>query len=284
MNGVHENTEPRLGSTRWPAGLTLGFAPRFGRTALVRRQHHGPLRVQKPFYPEDGACHVYMLHPPGGMAGQDQLQIEVALSAQAHALVTTPASGKVYRSSGPQTEVSTCLRLARDASLDWLPQDTILFGGSRYHQTTRVELQSGSRFLGWDIISLGRPSSGDDYTEGDLVQSLRVEVDKHLILRERLVVGANDSLRDAPWGLQGHRAVGILLAYPACERVLATVRELILVRDWPGTGVTLLGDLLVVRALAPRAALVQARLTDIWCCLRPQINRRPALLPRVWAT
>ena len=56
----------------WAASLTLGFDARIdGNTRITRlskAQHYGPLRVQRPFYPEgrDGCCHLYLLHPPEG--------------------------------------------------------------------------------------------------------------------------------------------------------------------------------------------------------------------------
>ena len=63
-------TEP-LSST-WQASLALGFARRDDSTILARREHRGPLRVQKPLYPEGpGVCHAIVLHPPAGIAGGD---------------------------------------------------------------------------------------------------------------------------------------------------------------------------------------------------------------------
>lgn len=54
----------------WLAELELWFALSAGKTRLVRRRHLGPLVVQRPFHPEkDGTCHIYLLHPPGGVAG-----------------------------------------------------------------------------------------------------------------------------------------------------------------------------------------------------------------------
>ena len=51
----------------WEAKLELDFALRNNKTMLVQRRHYGPLTVQRPFYPEGTVCHVYVLHPPGGI-------------------------------------------------------------------------------------------------------------------------------------------------------------------------------------------------------------------------
>lgn|SRR5690554_1301073 len=90
-------------SRHWAASLTLGFCARadgdVSITRMTTARHYGPLRVQRPFYPEgrDGCCHVYLLHPPGGVASGDSLNIDVNVGEGAHTLLTTPAANKLYR-------------------------------------------------------------------------------------------------------------------------------------------------------------------------------------------
>src|SRR5689334_13378367 len=92
--------EPREGRAGWEASLDLEFAARGARTILARRASVGPLVVQRPFYPEGGVAHVYLVHPPGGVVGGDQLRLRVVAEEGAHALLTTPAATKFYRSDG----------------------------------------------------------------------------------------------------------------------------------------------------------------------------------------
>src|SRR5688572_24226503 len=94
--------EPLVSS--WKARLALGFSRLEGKTRLTRREHDGPLVVQKPLYPESsaqgsGPCHIIVVHPPGGAAGGDELAIALDAGEGAQALLTTPGAGKWYRSN-----------------------------------------------------------------------------------------------------------------------------------------------------------------------------------------
>ena len=86
------------GKSKWYAKLNLEFSRRRGRTVLSEREHRGPFCVQKPFYPADRVCHVYLLHPPGGMAGGDVLELDAQIKDGSNVLITTPSSAKFYRS------------------------------------------------------------------------------------------------------------------------------------------------------------------------------------------
>src|SRR5882672_7434500 len=96
VGGVDRATE-----APWPARLDLRIEARQGASLLTHCRHLGPLRVQRPFYPEGrDVCHVCVLHPPGGLVSGDELAIDVGVGSGARALVTTPAASKVYRSDG----------------------------------------------------------------------------------------------------------------------------------------------------------------------------------------
>ena len=89
----------------WVAKLELNFSASQSKTFLSKREHIGPLAIQRPFYPEQGLCHLYLLHPPGGVVGGDQLSIGIKTDANSSALITTPGAKKIYRSSGHKRSI-----------------------------------------------------------------------------------------------------------------------------------------------------------------------------------
>ena len=89
-------TTPATFHDRWPAELHLRFARNKMRTVLVENRHFGPLLVQKAIYPEgEQVCHAVIVHPPGGIAGGDELTVEIDLEANSSAVVTTPGGRKM---------------------------------------------------------------------------------------------------------------------------------------------------------------------------------------------
>lgn len=276
------------GSTSgWEAALSLRFALRGERTELVERRHHGPLRVQRPFHPEpSGACHVYVLHPPGGVVGGDRLALDVAVDGGAHALLTTPAATKLYRSAEMRSDVRQTLRVAEGARLEWLPNETIAFSSAHAELTTRVELQSGARFLGWETLCLGRPASNERFDRGEIRQRIEIVVDGKLAYCERGSYPAGGDVLTAAWGLRGQPVTATLVA--AGVDVSAQIEELRSaygVVEGPAlAAVSCMGNLCVARYLGPSTEQARNCFLRVWEVLRPLVCGVPAMAPRIWAT
>lgn len=274
-----------LAPAGWQGKLSMSFEhrPQRGRSVLASVNHHGPLRVQRPFHPEGEVCHVYMLHPPGGVVGGDGLAIRAHCEADARALLTTPGATKFYRSAGEQAQVQQTLRVDAGASLEWLPQENIFFPGARVQLQTEIQMQADASLLAWEINCLGRPVIGERFDQGQLGSHLRVSVDGTPLLLERQRV-ANARHLAGPAGLRDAPVQGVLLAWKVhesdCERVQALLAE----QEDVLAGATLLDGLLVVRALGHNSERLRAVLIGVWGLLRPVLLGKPALLPRIWAT
>ena len=282
----------------WQARLELKFEASESRTRLAHRRHHGPLLVQRLFHPEPRAqqgsltaepCHVYLLHPPGGVVSGDELQLSAEVGSHAHALLTTPAAGKFYRRGPPIGGEPRVARLTQtltvdDGVLEWLPQENIFYPDSAVAVCTRVSLTGGARFIGWEIGCVGLPASEASLGDGAVRQSFELWRGAAPLLLERLNI--ERSCLAARWGLAGHSALGTWLAYPAAEGELALARTMSAPMNCADLTLacTLVDGALCCRGVAARADRLKQAFIDLWHALRPPLLGRAAIAPRIWAT
>lgn len=281
----------------WQAELRLGFVrmpgPDGERTALNENRHSGPLRVQKALYPEgDAVCQAIVLHPPSGIAGGDRLTIDVGVGADAHAQLTTPGAGKWYRSGGEPAAQTIGFSVAAGATLEWLPQETIVFDGAIARMATTVDLATDARFIGWDILCLGRSAAGERFARGRVDLALRIDRDGVPLWRERGGFDGNDALLASPAGWDGATVNGTLLAAfpelaqaaPAllerCRALAPTDNARHALTALPGPD----GGLLVARYLGDNSEAARHWFAALWHEIRPAACDRAALIPRIWNT
>jgi urease accessory protein len=272
--------------TGWSAELELGFELVAGRSALTRNRHRGPLAVQRAFYPESSdLAHVYLLHPPGGIVAGDQLTVRVGVAPAARALITTPAATKFYRSEGRVAQQTQLLRVSEAASLEWLPQETIVFGSAQVSTKTVVELESGACFCGWDIVCLGRAASGDHFGSGRLRQAFEIWQGDRPLWIERADFDANQPVRTARWGLGGHRVFGTFVCTGQNAAAVAAARAAVDTDDSRELfAVSQMRSAIVCRYLGSSTERARAVFAQAWAALRPAILGRPASPPRIWLT
>jgi len=269
----------------WRAELALEFERRAGRTVLAARRHDGPLVVQKSLYPEgDAVCHAIVVHPPGGIAGGDDLRLNARLDVNAHALLTTPGAGKWYRSVGARARQDIQFDVSGGACLEWLPQENIIFNGARAELRTAVRLAGDGSFIGWEVCCLGRSGSGEKFSSGTVRSRTLIERGgRPLWLENGRLEGGGAALQSAVV-LAGQTVVGTLLAASANldSTVISASRA---VRPATGDGaVTLLPGLLVGRYLGASSEAVKNYFIELWHKLRPVVAGRDAVDPRIWRT
>lgn len=274
------------GAPHWEAQLNLEYRRRAERTVLARRSHSGPLRVQRDLYPEgEGTCHTIVVHPPGGIAGGDSLRIDAVLGERSAALLTTPGAGKWYRTESQPARQHLVFELAAGASLEWLPQETILFDGAIAQMTTEVHLADDAAYTGWEILCFGRAASRQRFASGMLSQKTEVFAEGGRIWVEQARVTGDDPLLDSPIGLNGHTVCATLLAagQEVSDVVLAACRE-VPAGIGASAGITRLPGILIARWLGDAGEDARRYFAALWAVLRPAMRGRPAIEPRIWST
>jgi len=283
----------------WIAELELSYAWRFDKTRLLQKRQLGPLTIQRSFYPEGDICHSYLIHPPGGVVGGDQLSINIGCDEDAAALITTPGATKFYRSSGNQrAHQSLTLTVKAGATLEWLPQQNIFFPGARVDLETDIHIEAGGQFIGWEMHCFGRPVINETFSHGSVNSCTKIWLGDSLHLVERLITEADQGI-NSPTGLRGSAMQGSLLAAPVDEAMAQALRDIAVawqaanqqqtteqpsIKSDMMIGITVVDKVLIVRALGEHSEAMLQLFAALWTHLRPQTLGRPACPPRIWAT
>jgi urease accessory protein len=280
-------------NSNWPAQLNLRFAVHFfphsvtnERTVLAERRHSGPLVVQKPLYPEgDRICHTVIVHPPGGIAGGDELRLHAHLEAGAHALLTTPGAGKWYKANEQKAAQHLQFELRERAILEWLPQETILFDAAHAEMMTRVDLATDAKFAGWEILCFGRRAAGEKFAQGRFHQRVRIFRGEHLLWNEAANIEAGSRAMLSPLGLNGRTVSAVfLIAAGAVPAEILEACRAVAPHENCAHGITALPEIFAARFIGDNAEQAREYFEKLWRIARPWYANTEMRRPRIWET
>ena len=271
-------------STPWQGELNLIFTCQETLTKLTHAKTIAPYRVQRAFQNPDGSCQVVMLHTAGGMVSGDRLTATINIGDRAAALLTTATAGKIYRSTGRQTQQHIQITVGNNARLEWLPQETILFDRAWFKQTVRIDLKPGATALLWDVTRLGRTAHGERFTAGEWRSHNEVFREGVPLWIDRQWLPASEALWNSPHGLAGQCIVGTLawIGRSISPELVTEIRDL-----WPGDkasiGVTRLPEGLLCRYRGSTSHEVRTWFVAVWQRLRSMDSNSPSWeIPRIW--
>ena len=274
---------PSTNDEGWLASLDLLISQRGGKSVVSRSRQNGPLTIQSPFYPENGVCHLYLLHPPAGIVGGDRLRLTASAEENSSVLLTTPGATKFYKTNGNVARQEQVFSLADGASFEWLPQETIYFPDANAQLTTTVQLEGSAKYLGWEINCLGLPANQKDFGFGRARIRLSVIREGTPVLIESLDISSAKRQFQAAF-LQNQSVFGTFIATDGTPELLDILRDK-MPRKVDGLwAATQVGDVIIIRYLG--SSVIQARKLFVtsWKLLRPSVLGKEAVPPRIWAT
>lgn len=279
----------------WHAQLSLDYNSRQGKT-LLDFSHNGPLRILQSLYPEgDAVCHNVLVHPPGGVAGGDDLDIRVQVQAGAHALITTPGATRFYKTSGDAAIQRTHVHLQDNARLEWLPLENIAYNACLAENRLQVQLAPTAEMIGWDITALGLPAASQPFERGAFTQHVELldTHGKHSPWLERGRIAADDHrLLQSPLGMAGRTCIATLffiagsaISTRTREQFLEKSREIAHAHSLKATcGITCpQSQVIILRTLAhhtEEAIDLCKQVRNAWRALAWGL---PGNAPRIWA-
>jgi urease accessory protein len=293
----------------WHAQLKLDYRASsvagHGKT-LLDFSHNGPLRILQSLYPEgDAICQNVLVHPPGGVAGGDDLDITINIQSGAHALITTPGATRFYKTSGDAAIQRTTVKMEEGARLEWLPLENIAYNGCLAENRLQLQLAPTAELIGWDITALGLPAADQPFERGAFTQHVELQSPNndhsphvhgsraHSPWLERGRIAAEDKrLLQSPLGLAGHTCLATLffiagraISTPAKELFLSKSREIAELHPLkPTCGITSPhAQVIVLRVLAQHTEEALDLCKKVRGAWRELAWGLPNVPPRIWA-
>jgi urease accessory protein len=286
--------------SQWLASLALQLGHSEYGTQLTKTKRCGPLTIQKAFYPEGRDCaHLYLLHPPAGIVSGDELHISIDVQQNAHTLVTTPGANRFYRArtdlsiGDPKQTQITQISLEAGAKCEHFPLETLVYNQADGVNNVEVRLQDSSVYCGWDMTSLGLPSSNQEFTAGRFKQLNTLYREDVLIYHDKVIIEAESNIQHHIAGLAGNSVFGTFLAYAPSDQVsneqrtqlIQQLRAVIEQHDASSlVSITDIRQLLVMRYLGQQAHQCKSLFIELWKLVRPLYIQKQGVQPRIWFT
>ena len=252
-------------------GATIRAKQVEGSTRLATLHQEGCAKIRLP-NTHDGSLQAVLINTAGGLTGGDDVRWAAVAADGTSLVLTTQACERIYRSLGTDADISVTLTAGADARLDWLPQETILFEGSKLRRRLEVDLAADATFCAVEAVILGREAMGEAARSASLRDDWRIRRNGKLIHAEVTRLGGDDLERDSTSLLDGAGAFATVLYIGAdAERRLDAVRAALSGRS----GASLVGERLTMRAVAP-SGLALRRI------LGPVVALLAGSLPRLW--
>jgi urease accessory protein len=206
--------------------IALNAAAAGGRTRRTRVHEDGSLRVRFPNVAGE-ALEAVIVNTGGGMTGGDRFSIEMAVGEGARLIAGTAAAEKIYRSTGPDAEMTVRLTVGAGGRLAWLPQECILFDGARLQRRIDIDLAEGAALVMAEAVVFGRAAMGEAVAEGLFSDRWRLRRGGRLVFADAALLDGAIAAKLAEAAVAaGGIALATVLVAPGTDAVLAAVRAL----------------------------------------------------------
>lgn len=210
--------------------LRLGFSLRGGRSVMHDLYRVAPLIVQQALYfdeamPELPICPIISIG--GGLLQGDRYKIDIRVERDAYAHVTTQSASRVHRMDANYASQHQTVTLESGAYLEYLPDFTILYRGSRFINRTDIVVPEDATLLYGEMILAGRKHHHANERFGFDLLSMAVSArrpDGRTVFAEKLLVEKDDPTIDYPAVMKGFDAFANILCLTPPD-VAARIRE-----------------------------------------------------------
>jgi urease accessory protein len=270
--GAATSREQIFAANRASGRIALHAIAQDGQTRRARVHENGSLRVRFP-NTAGAALEAVIVNTGGGMTGGDRFSIGLTVGEGAALIAGTAAAEKIYRSTGPDAEMTVRLDVGAGGRLAWLPQECILFDRARLRRRIEIDLAAAASLIMAEAVVFGRAAMGETMREGLFADRWRLRRDGKLIFADAaLLDGAIAEKLDRCAVTAGGIAVANVLIAPADEAALTVVRAL----DYTGeVGISAWNGIALARLVARDGASLRHDLIAVLAALGQRV-------PRLW--
>ena len=255
--------------------LRADFQSVGSRTQAMNVFETGGLRLRCPRVAQ--GCEGVLINSGGGIAGGDKCSYDFDVGPKAQVTFTTQSAEKIYRAQSNAAEIDVALRIGAQASVEWLPQETILFGGARLNRRLDMDLEETSSLTMLESVIYGRMAMGETEVTGAFRDRWRIRRGRRLLFAEDMRLdGDMTAALDRTAVGDGARANATFLhVAPDAEARLDEIRASL--ADAPCEwGASAWNGMALVRILSPSPEKMRAAIV----ALLQSFRGRDA--PRVW--
>ena len=169
--------------------LEMCFRRKRNRTVLDHLYSETPFKVTRLHHSDrSDLAHLILMHTTAGVFGGDTLSVDIRVESGARIMITSQSATKVHPGGDRPASQELRIRVEAGGELHYYADPFIPFAGSRFHQRTRVELESDSRFYAWDGLMSGRVARPEKWCFDQLRIETSVDIDSTPAYLDRFLI------------------------------------------------------------------------------------------------
>jgi urease accessory protein len=162
-----------------PGQLGVGMAGKVGilqlklerdadnRRTVIREQYcKTPLCVQRALYLEEtlpAMAYVYIISPSGGILQGDRYRIDIVLSNNSFAHVTTQSATRIYKMEKNFGTQMVNVEVKEGSYFEYIPDQIIPFRNSRFYQAVELNVHDNATMIYSEMLVPGRVARGESF-------------------------------------------------------------------------------------------------------------------------
>jgi urease accessory protein len=137
------------------------------RRTVIREQYcKTPLCVQRALYLEEtlpAMAYVYIISPSGGILQGDRYRIDIVLSNNSYAHVTTQSATRIYKMEKNFGTQMVNVEVKEGSYFEYIPDQIIPFRNSRFYQAVELNVHDNATMIYSEMLVPGRVASGESF-------------------------------------------------------------------------------------------------------------------------